>query len=218
VSSGGVWYRLAGMAAHLLLSGVMRTARFRTAGEEHYLPREREGEPSIFVLWHGRLLPLAYLHRWRGIVGLISQSRDGEYITQLLVRLGFGAVRGSSSRGGGPALRALVREARAGRSLALTPDGPRGPRQKMKLGPLVIAQLSGVPIVPVAASADRGWWRGTWDRFLVPRPFARVRVLYGPPREIPRDATQPELERMAAALEAELNRMTDEVDGRAAAR
>lgn len=214
----GLRYRLAARSADLLLRLIMATIRFRVEGAEHHVGRRREGEPVIFVLWHGRLLPLAHLHRDEGVVGLISRSGDGEYIAQLLLRLGFRAVRGSSSRSGGPALRALIREARAGRSLALTPDGPRGPRQKMKLGPLVAAQLSGVPVVPVVAGANRAWWLGNWDRFLVPQPFARIRVLYGPPRVIPRDASQGELERRAAALEAELNAMVDEVDGFAAGR
>lgn len=216
--SGGLQHRLAGRGANTFLRSIMATVRFRVDGAEHHLRRRREGKPVIFVLWHGRLLPLAYLHRDEGVVGLTSRSGDGEYITQLLLQLGFGAVRGSSSRGGGPALRGLVREVRAGRSLALTPDGPRGPRQKMKLGPLVAAQLSGAPLVPVVAGANRAWWVGKWDRFLIPQPFSRIRVLYGPAREVPRGASPFELERRAAALEAELNTMVDEVDGFASGR
>lgn len=209
--------RPVGRVAGAALDALLATSRFSTEGAAHYQDAWGRGEPVIFVLWHGRLLPLAYLHRGQGVVGLVSQSRDGEQIAALLDRWGFGLVRGSSSRGGGRALRELVRHVRAGRSLAITPDGPRGPRQKMKLGPLVTAQVTGRLLVPVAAAADRAWWPGDWDRFLVPRPFARVRVIYGEPRRIPRNAGAAELERHAAELELELNRLVDAADADAAA-
>jgi lysophospholipid acyltransferase (LPLAT)-like uncharacterized protein len=211
----GLRYRIAGRAGQLLLDRVMGTARFEVVTELDLRRRAVTGPPVVFLLWHGRLLPLTWLHRGQGIAALISSSADGEYIARVVARWGYHPARGSTSRGCDAGLRDLVRQARAGRSLAITPDGPRGPRQKLKIGALVAAQLTGMPLVPVSAGADRAWWFGGWDRFLVPRPFTRVRVAYGEPYEIPRRVDAGELERHAARLEAELNRLTALVDGRA---
>lgn len=205
-------YWLAGHAGRFLLDRLLGTVRFEVRGAEHYRRLRESGRPCIFVLWHGRLLPATYLHRRQGIVALISQSEDGEYIARVVEQWGYFTVRGSSTRGGSEALRELVRHARAGRSLSLTPDGPRGPRQKMKAGALVAAQMTGLPLVPVAAGTDRAWWFEGWDRFLVPRPFARIRVAYGEPHEVPRGAGPAELEQRAQLLEDELNRLMREVD------
>ncbi len=209
----GFRYAAAAVTAGTALDLLFATVHFRVSAPESYRRLRSEGRPIIFVLWHGRLLPLGYLHRGEGVVGIVSRSADGEYLSRILERWGFGTTRGSSSRGGGEALRELVRHARAGRSLAITPDGPRGPRERMKPGVLTAAQLSGVPIVPVSAGADRGWWVEGWDRFLVPKPFARVHVAYGDPVEVPRHADAEALDRTSTRLERELGRLTREVDG-----
>lgn len=205
-------HHLAGGTLQLLLGGLLGSARYEVQGAAHYQALYEAGRPCIFVLWHGRLLPLGYLHRGEGVVGLISRSNDGEYLAEMLRRWGFVPVRGSSSRGGSAALRELIGYARAGRSIAITPDGPRGPRQRLKPGVLVAAQLTGLPLVPVAAGASRGWWLGGWDRFLIPRPFARIRVAYGAPVEIPRELTPGAQADYMNRVEAELNRLTRWVD------
>jgi lysophospholipid acyltransferase (LPLAT)-like uncharacterized protein len=171
----------------------------------------------IYAIWHGRLLPPAFLHRGQGVVTLISRSADGEYLARLLSHWGFENVRGSSSRGGSEALRELVKHCRKGRSLAITPDGPRGPMQELKSGVLTAAQLSGVPIIPASSSASRGWWPGRWDRFLIPKPFAKVRVQYAAPVIVPRDADETHLEKMRREIEHTLNRMTETLDREIAA-
>lgn len=213
----GFRYRVGGRAGALVLDGLFRTVSYDLLDAGHVEGLRARGRPCILVVWHGRLLPSAYLHRHQGIVGLVSRSRDGEYIARVLRRWGYETVRGSSSRGGSAALRELVRLARAGRTIALTPDGPRGPRQKLKPGALAAAQATGLPVVPVAAGADRGWWIESWDRFLVPKPFARVRVAYGAPHVVPREAGPPELEACQRRLEEELNRLVEVVDGTGAA-
>jgi lysophospholipid acyltransferase (LPLAT)-like uncharacterized protein len=199
--------------ARWAVEGLLATARFQVvrAPAEVIAPAR---QPVIFVLWHGRLLPLAYLHRGQGIATLISRSADGEYIARVMERWGYVTARGSSSRGGGPALRELVRAARAGHSVAITPDGPRGPRERLKPGALMAARLSGLPLVPAAAGADRAWWPGAWDRFLVPKPFAHIRVAYGDAIPVPRDADQPSLERIAGELQSSLDTIMRAVDGR----
>jgi lysophospholipid acyltransferase (LPLAT)-like uncharacterized protein len=201
-----------GWAGARAINALMRTTRYDVHGREHYLQFYREAKPVIFVLWHSRLLPLSYERRGEGVATLVSASRDGEYIARIVRGWGYEPVRGSSSRLGSQALRQLVRHARAGRSIAITPDGPRGPRQRMKPGAIFAAQITGLPIVPAAASTQSAWWAGSWDRFLVPKPFARIRVDYGPPLWIPRDAHGSALDEHALRVECALNQLLDHTD------
>jgi lysophospholipid acyltransferase (LPLAT)-like uncharacterized protein len=195
------------------LNPLFASLRYEIENGEYYKQAIAEG-PIIYALWHGRLLPMAYHHRNQGVATLISRSADGDYLAAFLERWGYVPVRGSSSRGGMEAVRQLVRVARSGHSLAITPDGPRGPMQQLKPGIIVTAQLSGLPILPVSGTANRGWWPGKWDRFLIPKPFATMRMRYGPPVRIPRDASEADIEKYRAELEATLNRLTAEVDAR----
>lgn len=194
------------------LDALMRTTRTRTRGDEHFQRFWREGRPVVFTLWHGRLLPATYHHRGQGVVTLVSQHRDGEYITRVVRRWGYTAVRGSSTRGGLEALRDLIRHVKAGRSLAITPDGPRGPFEVMKPGPLLIAQRTGAPVIPVATSADRRWFFGSWDRFLVPKPFARLQIEYGEPVFVPRGATEEALAEIALDVQARIGELKRRVE------
>lgn len=195
-----------------LLTGLMRTTRYERTGTEHYDAWIGSGRPAIYVLWHGRLLPCSYYHRDHGLATLISRHRDGDYIAGVVERWGFRLVRGSSSRGGAAALLQMVRLLREGVPLAVTPDGPRGPRQKMKTGPLYAAQRAGVPLIPVTAGSQSAWWVEGWDRFLIPRPFARIRMAYGEPMFVPADAREEEVGRLARSLEERLNALTAQVD------
>jgi hypothetical protein len=194
------------------LDALMRTTSVRTEGEENFRQFWREKRPVVFTLWHGRLLPCTYHHRHQDVVTLVSHHRDGEYITRLVQKWGYTAVRGSSSRGGLDALRELVRHLRGGRSLAITPDGPRGPREKLKPGPLLAAQLTGAPIIPVASGASRASYFGGWDRFLIPHPFARLQIAYGEPVYVPRRADEAELQAVADDVEGRLGGLMRRVD------
>jgi len=205
-------YRLAAAVGGRVLDTLFATARFHDEGADHYRVHVDAGEPVIFVLWHGRLLPLAYHHRGQGLVTLVSRSADGEYIAGVLRHWGYGAVRGSSSRGGGPALRELVRLVRSGRSICVTADGPRGPRERIKPGALLAAQLTGRPLIPAAAGTGRAWWFEGWDRFLVPKPFASIRVAYGEPVFVQRKGGQHALDEAAGALEATMGTLMRTVD------
>jgi len=161
------------------LSVLGRTWRFRVVNEQALLDLRRARKPFIFSLWHGHLLPLLWHHRGQAVSILISEHRDGELIARTAQWLGYGLVRGSTTRGGERALLALVRELDAGREVAITPDGPRGPARAFAPGALIAAQRSRSPILPVAASADRAWRLSSWDRFVIPKPFARITVAYG---------------------------------------
>ena len=206
-------FEVAGVLGAGLVGALFLTTRVRRRGTEHFERFRREGTPVIFVFWHGQLLPLVHVHRGEGIVVLVSEHSDGEYITRVIERQGFGTVRGSSSRGGTVGLRALVRAARAGHDLALTPDGPRGPRGELKPGALQVARLTGLPIVPLALGASRGWRFRSWDGFLVPQPLSTVEIEYLPPRWVPREATREDMEAMAAEIGSDLNDLTRRLPG-----
>jgi lysophospholipid acyltransferase (LPLAT)-like uncharacterized protein len=201
-------FRMAGVLGQGLVSALFATTRIRRGGEEHYARFRREGTPVVFVFWHGQMLPLVHAHRGEGIVVLVSEHADGEYITRIIRRHGFGTVRGSSTRGGTKGLKGLIRVAREGRDLGLTPDGPRGPRGRFKTGALAVAQATGLPVVPVALAASSGWRFRSWDGFLVPRPFSTIHVEYGAHHSVPRHATRDDLRRLAGELGRELDVLT----------
>jgi hypothetical protein len=115
---------------------------------------------------------------------LISEHRDGEMVAQAAESLGYGLVRGSTTRGGGRALIGLVRALQSGKRVAITPDGPKGPPRQFAQGALVAAQRSDAFILPVAVSASRAWHLRSWDRFMIPKPFARLTIAYGTPSKV----------------------------------
>ncbi len=153
--------------------------RIQVVHEERWRALYQASRPHVFLLWHEALLPLLWQHRNQGVAIVVSEARDGQYLSDLALTLGYGAVRGSSSRGGARALLGAVRELQAGRSVAFTPDGPRGPRRELKPGVVAAAQRGGGVIVPIHAEADRAWRLHSWDRFMIPKPLARVRITYG---------------------------------------
>ena len=211
-------FEVGGVLGVGVVGALFTTTRLTRIGAEHYLAFRRRGQPVIFVFWHGQLLPLVHYHRKEGIVVLVSEHDDGEYITRVIRRNGFGAVRGSSTRGGTRGLRALVRAARAGHDLALTPDGPRGPAGELKPGALAVARVTGLPLIPMAVAASPAWRLSSWDAFLVPRPFSRIRIEYLPPVWVPRRAGREELDRVGAALGAAMNAATQRLEAVQAAR
>ncbi len=197
-----------------LLSGLMATVRFERAGEDNYERFLRTGKPVIFVLWHSRLLPLSYGYRHLNSATLISQSADGEYIARIVEKWGYTAVRGSSSRRGSAALLQIVKLARGGQSIAITADGPRGPREKVKPGALLAAQMTGAPLIPAAAWTPSAWWLKSWDRFLVPKPFARIRVAFGPPLFVDRDLSPEALQARTEDVEQSMRSVMASVEPR----
>jgi lysophospholipid acyltransferase (LPLAT)-like uncharacterized protein len=158
--------------------------RMSTLHEERWRPLYEAGRPIVYLLWHEALLPLLWHHRRQGVVIVVSENRDGQYLSDFADVLGYRSIRGSSSKGAARALLGAVRELQAGSSVAFTPDGPRGPRRELKPGVVAAAQRGGGAIVPVHARADRAWRLDSWDRFLIPKLGARVIVTYGRPFEV----------------------------------
>jgi lysophospholipid acyltransferase (LPLAT)-like uncharacterized protein len=172
------------LAGRGFLQVLARTWRIRVVNAGYLLDLRRAERSFIFALWHGHLLPLLWHHRGQGVLVLISEHRDGELIARAAALLGYGLIRGSTTRGADRALISLVRELTAGHEVAITPDGPRGPAETFAPGALVAAQRTDSFILPVGASADRAWRLRSWDRFMIPKPFARVTIAYGTPTKV----------------------------------
>ena len=164
-----------------LVRGLGLTWRMRPEGAERWDAALRSGRPIVMMCWHESLLPLVWHHRGQGITLVVSEARDGGYLADLGSALGYRLVRGSSTRGGARALLGAVRELDEGHTVAFTPDGPQGPRRELKPGVVAAAQRSGALIVALHAVSSRAWRFGSWDRFGLPKPFARIAVRYSEP-------------------------------------
>lgn len=167
--------------ARRLIELLAATWKLETDGRERIDQLRRQGIPLLYAVWHGQLLPALFQHRGDGTLLMISAHRDGGYLADAARAWGFHSVRGSSTRGGARALRGIVAALRSGQNAAMAPDGPRGPARVAKPGTLWAARHSGAAVIPVATATRRPWRMASWDRFLIPRAFARVVVAYGEP-------------------------------------
>ncbi|MGH9162074.1 MAG: lysophospholipid acyltransferase family protein [Vicinamibacteraceae bacterium] len=184
-----------------------RTLRWRVEGAETYGEVLAGGRRPIMAFWHGRILPATLFFRDRGIVVITSENFDGEWIARIIQRFGYGAARGSSSRGAVRALVQLKRLMAGGKPTAFTVDGPRGPARVAQPGALWLAKATGNPILPFHIEAARYWTAGSWDRAQVPRPFSDVAVAIGPPFYVAADTSDEALEVRRRDLEQELGRL-----------
>lgn len=188
------------------------TWRVEWRGAEHLeRARSRSGQ-VIFTFWHGRLLVLSYTHRRRDIQVLASEHPDGDLMGRTIRWLGFGHLRGSSTRGGARALRDLSRVLRDGLDVGLTVDGPNGPRGTVQQGAIELSRMTGSAVIPVSNSSRPRRLFRSWDVFQLPLPFARVVVSYAEPFVVPSDAGEDERERYRMLLEERLARLTSELD------
>jgi lysophospholipid acyltransferase (LPLAT)-like uncharacterized protein len=203
--------RVADLVFFLLIKLIGRTVRWLVEGWENWEAASRNGAIPIYTFWHNRVFLATYFWQHRRIVVMTSQSFDGEYIARFIQRFGYGAARGSSTRGGIGALVEMVRLMRAGLPTAFTIDGPKGPPYVAKMGAVLLAKKTGNPILPFTITA-RSFWaaKKSWDRFQMPMPFTRVRVDIAPPIFVPHDAHEATLE----AKRDELQRALDAINCR----
>jgi lysophospholipid acyltransferase (LPLAT)-like uncharacterized protein len=173
------WMVRLGVPLVRILAGTWRIRLVNSEATVDAMRRQRK--PIVFALWHGSMLPLLYQHRDEGVSVLISEHRDGELIAGVAKSLGFRTVRGSTSRGASRALIGLARELDAGRDIAITPDGPRGPARSFAPGALIAAHRANAPVIAVALSVKSAWRLRSWDRFIIPKPFARLTIAYSAP-------------------------------------
>ena len=194
--------RLTIIAGGNAIRALAKTWRYRVVDDEPLKRLRAMRVPILFTLWHGQMLPLLWHHRNQGVAVLVSEHKDGEIIARILEWMGYALIRGSTSRGAGRALLGLVRTLRSGNDVAITPDGPRGPRHKFAPGAVVAANRADAPILPCVAHVDRYWQLSSWDGFIIPKPFAKITVAYGPETHVtsatPREAADeaPRLERI----------------------
>lgn len=199
---------------------VWATGRWTIEGEEHPKQCWAENRPFIVAFWHARLLmmPYAWTHPQPGAKRpfrmLISQHRDGKLIADTVAHFGISTIAGSTTRGAGPALRALLKTLKDGQTIGITPDGPKGPRMRATMGVVGLARASGAVVIPLTYATGPGKILGTWDRFLVPLPFGRGLFIWGRPIAVPRDASEDEQEALRAEIEHRLNAITGEADAR----
>ncbi|PYM33705.1 MAG: hypothetical protein DME17_17545 [Candidatus Rokuibacteriota bacterium] len=187
-----------------------RTMRITVLGDPQVAPLWATARPLIYAVWHGQILMMPLVterlrQAWgaRPVHVLTSASPDGELLAEFVRRFGFGVIRGSSSRGGASALRQLARRVRAGVDVVVAPDGPRGPRARAQAGVIVLAELTGAPLVPVAFVAEPAWRLGSWDGFEIPRPFGRGALAFGAPLPVrgrDREVARKDLESALAQL------------------
>jgi lysophospholipid acyltransferase (LPLAT)-like uncharacterized protein len=168
-----------------------------------------EQRPLIGSFWHSCIIPATYICRNLGVRVMSSYSYDGEYMGRIIHKFGFVAVKGSSSRNAVRALLGLRRALKEGWTVAFTLDGPRGPRHKVKPGPVALGRSTGVPLSMFHAAVEKAWVLNSWDRMMIPKPFSRVLLRFGKLIIMPENATDEDVERYTGELQASLDRVCE---------
>jgi lysophospholipid acyltransferase (LPLAT)-like uncharacterized protein len=209
--TGWKWW-LVGWLGKALIDLICSTLRVRALDFEK-AQAEIKSRKLIGAFWHSRILMISYMYKGGGAAIMVSASRDGEIMAQILRRQGHDTIRGSTSRHGVQALARLIKALREGiRPAVVVPDGPIGPRFKVQPGVITLARKTGYPIVPISYSARRLKVFASWDRFILPYPFTECSVIYGTPVEVPAEAGVEAQELCRKRLEDEMNRITQNVD------
>ncbi len=204
VSQVGAW----------MVGWIGKTLRWESRGDEHLQEIYRSGKRAIFTFWHGGILPATWYWRDRGIVVMTSQNVDGEYIARMIRIFGYGVARGSSSRGGMKALAEMSRELKQGNDVAFTVDGPRGPRFRAKVGPVLLARRTGGGIFCFHIALRHKIELDNWDRSQIPLPFSRALILKAAPIYVSPYADADEIRRKHQEMQEVLDRLHQEAEGR----
>lgn len=197
--------RLIELLCYAAMSIIGWTIRYEVEGWENYEKVIASGRLPVWTMWHERIFLSTLYFKNRGIVVITSKSKDGEYIARFIQRFGFGAIRGSSSRGAAKALIEMKRAMADGKEMGFTVDGPRGPRRMAKPGPVYLAKLTGNPILPFQMEPRSYWTLRSWDRMQIPRPFTKALLTIAEPFEVTSDATEKEIEEKVAEMQTALD-------------
>jgi lysophospholipid acyltransferase (LPLAT)-like uncharacterized protein len=184
---------LADWTFYLLIKVIGRTIKYETDNWENFQKIERAGKIPIYAFWHDRIFAGTYFFRNRGIVVITSQSFDGEYIARFIQRLGYGAVRGSSTRGGVGALVEMIRLMKKGLPMGFTVDGPKGPRYVAKTGAVLLAKKTGNPLMPFVVETKKYWTINSWDKMQIPKLFTRAKIFIAEPIYVAANADDGEI-------------------------
>jgi lysophospholipid acyltransferase (LPLAT)-like uncharacterized protein len=200
--------RAADLAFFFLIKVIGKTVRWEIEGWENWETASNDGKVPIYTFWHNRVFLATYFWQRRRIVVMTSQSFDGEYIARFIQRFGYGAARGSSTRGAVGAVVEMARLMRAGVATAFTIDGPKGPRYVAKMGAVLLAKKTGAPILPFTITTRKFWEaKKSWDGFQVPKPFTQALLEIAPPIYVASDITDDALEAKREELQATLDEL-----------
>ncbi len=190
-----------------LIKLVGKTLKFETEGWENFERVESDGKIPVYATWHNRIFPSVYFLKNRGIVVMTSQSFDGEYIARFIQRFGFGAARGSSTRGGIGGLIEMIRLMKKGLPMCLTVDGPKGPRYAAKTGAILLAKKTGNPVLPFLVEAKSFWTINSWDKLQISKPFVRAKVFVAEPIYVAANCADEEIENKRRELQIKLDEL-----------
>lgn len=199
--------KLADAAFYLLIRVIGKTLRFEVEGLENLESIETAGKLPIYVFWHNRIFAGTYFFRNRGIAVITSKSKDGEYIARFIQRFGYGAIRGSSTRGGVGALVEMIRAMRRGIPTAFTADGPKGPVYLVKPGPIMLAKKTGNPILPFSVEIAKFWTIRSWDRLQIPKPFSKAKLSIAKALYVTENIEDTEFEKYLNELQSSLDEL-----------
>ena len=198
--------------AYWTIKALSSTMKFKEVHSETPRFFGEKGIPGIGAFWHGRLLMMPLVYKGKKLSFLVSPHRDGQIVGKALKRFGFHAILGSTNRKGFSAFKQMLKAIQGGSDIALTPDGPKGPRYQVQIGVIELAKLTGRPIVPVTFSASRRKMFKTWDQFLLPYPFSKGVFIWGEPIIVDPKGDRAHLEERRALLEGHLNELTEQAD------
>ncbi|MBR3219241.1 MAG: lysophospholipid acyltransferase family protein, partial [Thermoguttaceae bacterium] len=198
-----------GLAVSALVKGWMSTLDYKIA---YYDPSidpavPFDDQPRLYLFWHEYIQFFLHLRPNCHMTMLLSRHRDADILAEIARRIGFGAVRGSTARSGSAAICQMMKNAKEKWLLTMTPDGPRGPRRKMAGGAVYLASRLGIDIIPLGVGYDRPWRLRSWDRFAIPRPGSRARLIAGPPVSIPSELDRQGIEHYTRRIEELMNRL-----------
>lgn len=200
-----IW--LISWAGFLFIRIVGATLRYEFFPEPGCLSDGQTAEPhAIWCFWHRSVIPATYRFRNQGLAVMTSRSFDGEYIARIIQKLGFVAVRGSSSRGAVGALIGMRQQLEQGHGAVFTIDGPRGPRYIAKPGPVLLAKKAGVPVNCFYIAVERAWILNSWDQMIIPKPFSRAAIYASGPMTVPADATDEQMTALHQQMQETLER------------
>ena len=188
-----------------LINALGHTLRWRVEGLQHFDAIAASGRQPVMAFWHGRILSATFYFRRRGIVVITSENFDGEWIARIIERFGYGTARGSTTRGGLKAMLQLKRDLAQGKPAGFTVDGPRGPARVAQPGAIWLASATGNPVLPFHLEASSHWTMRSWDRTQIPKPFSTVALVVAEPLEVPREATDEQMESARLELERSLS-------------
>ncbi len=206
-------YFLVGILGSILIRFLFSTMSIKEIPDGYYQNLERQGKYAIYAFWHAHMLLPAYVGRQRNVRVLISQHRDGEYIAQVVQKLGYSVARGSTTRGGAKALLKMIKKIKEESiSLAITPDGPKGPRFIVQSGAILLGRKTQYPIIPVMIYLAKYWELPSWDRFCIPKPFSKARIFYGDPIIVPPRLEKSDVEEYRVSLERALVKLGNDAE------